>query len=997
MLMYWGDNVMRAPRGQVRDELVEMRDLLPTFLDAAGAPIPEEVEGLSMLHPVKGLRTAWRQWLDLEHSTCYWPGNNWTALVDARWKYIFHAHDGSEQLFDLQNDPQERVDLAGSAEHQDVLLSWRERMADHLRPRGEEWVKDGAPAVRKKGTVLSPNDPRVIAEKAQNSEQESEPQKATASTSPPAPKSVSGIYPQLALFNEENECGIGAVVPWADRLWAITYAPHAPTGSSDKLYEITPHLQLIERPESIGGTPANRMIHPESQQLFIGPYAIDQQRNVRVIPYERMPGRPTGNARHLSDPANKIYYATMEEGLYEVDVTSLEVTELYADTNGQRLSGDQSQSANPSAPTSNLPGYHGKGLYSGQGRLVYANNGEVGPTVFTDPATPSGALAEWMDGEWNVVQRNQFTEVTGPGGILGNADPANDPIWSIGWDQKSLILMTLDKGKWHRFRLPKASHSYDGAHGWNTEWPRIRDIGEEDLLMTMHGMFWRFPRSFSAVNTSGISARSSYLKVIGDFCRWQDRIVFGCDDTAKSEFKNKRKAKGEIAAPQSQSNLWFVKPEQLDHFGPVYARGAVWLNEDVKAKVVSDPMLINGFKNQSLHLVVDKPCKIYVEADMNGSGTWQIVEIIRTDGYQWRRLSLSPKVQWLRLRSNQDLSNATAWFQLGNGPKEHRTLPWVLKEPMPPQDPFTGMAVLHEPDVSGGVMRARGQNERTLHFAAINRFSVVGHYVLDANLNLRADGDEAALEWLQDNAAIPDPRGVIEEDTASVIYIDESGKRYRLPTHDGFPWFGHPLGRRSGSNVQGHGRLCREVATERDLFHLRGVFYELPAENAGGFSKIRPISSHHMQVHDFCSYRGMLVMSGVNMERAEQGSNPNIVVSDDGKAALWVGVVDDLWKLDKPRGYAGLWPLELVKAGIPSDPLLFNGFDQKRVLLRSDRECVVTLELDITGDGDWQPYRSFTVLPGEDPSFDLPAGLQAYWVRGIVDRDAVVTCRFKFD
>ena len=85
------------------------------------------------------------------------------------------------------------------------------------------------------------------------------------------PRAVSGIYPQLAMFNNEGECGTGAVVPWGNRLWVITYAPHMPKGSSDKLYEITPELQQIIRPESIGGTPANRMIHRESQQLFIGP------------------------------------------------------------------------------------------------------------------------------------------------------------------------------------------------------------------------------------------------------------------------------------------------------------------------------------------------------------------------------------------------------------------------------------------------------------------------------------------------------------------------------------------------------------------------------------------------------------------------------------------------------------------------------------------------------------------------------------------------------
>ena len=48
-------------------------------------------------------------------------------------------------------------------------------------------------------------------------------------------------------------------------------------------------------------------------------------------------------------------------------------------------------------------------------------------------------------------------------------------------------------------------------------------IGERDLLMTMHGMFWRFPRTFSAANAAGIRARSAYLKVIGDF--WRSEIA----------------------------------------------------------------------------------------------------------------------------------------------------------------------------------------------------------------------------------------------------------------------------------------------------------------------------------------------------------------------------------------------------------------------------------------------------------------------------------------
>ncbi len=170
---------------------------------------------------------------------------------------------------------------------------------------------------------------------------------------------ISGTYPHLAYYNNEGECGTGAVVPWADRLWVITYGPHLPFGSSDKLYEITPGLQQIVRDESIGGTPANRMIHQESNQLFIGPYAIDAERNVRTIPYNETPGRYTGNARHLINPEGTIYIGTMEEGFYEVNVNTLETTMLYEDGNVKNIERDDTKS---NESNSLLPGAHGKGL-----------------------------------------------------------------------------------------------------------------------------------------------------------------------------------------------------------------------------------------------------------------------------------------------------------------------------------------------------------------------------------------------------------------------------------------------------------------------------------------------------------------------------------------------------------------------------------------------------------------------------------------------------------
>jgi hypothetical protein len=769
--------------------------------------------------------------------------------------------------------------------------------------------------------------------------------------------SFSGIYPHLSFFNNENECGTGAVVPFADRLWAVTYAPHSPKGSSDKLYEIDRDLNLIVREESIGGTPANRMIHRESNQLFIGPYAIDQSRKVRAIPYTKMFGRPTGNARHLTDPARKIYYATMEEGFYEVDVKTLEVNTLFH---------DEAQKAEPKA---GLHGYHGKGFYSGQGHLVYSNNGQRGAAAMKNPFTKSGVLAQW-DGKsksFETVLEKQFTEVTGPGGIHGNPNPATDPIWSTGWDARSLILMCLHQGKWHRYRLPKASHSYDGAHGWNTEWPRIREIGEGDnFLMTMHGMFWNFPKTFTPQNSAGISPRSSYLKVIGDFARWGDHVVMGCDDTAKSEFLNKRKAKGHVAAPQSQSNLWFVKPEQLDHFGPAIGRGAVWLNDKLDAKTASDPYLFSGYQSRSVHLFADAPTTFTFEVDLQGTNNWTKLTEVEVDGYHWHSFPADSQGTWIRVTSSIALESASAWFTFANPD---------TRQPGKNSAKFNGLADASAQNPTSGIVRARGENKRDLHFA-----SDKGLYQLNPDMTLVKVESPVAESWLRKNAAIPEHKGILEVDDASVLYLDDSGRRFRLPKGD--PALDNETG-----------RICREVATERDIFNAHGTFYELPANNALGFPRVRPVATHNLRIHDYCSYRGLLILSGVSQNAPRD--NPHLIHSTDGQTALWAGAVDDLWSLGKPVGQGGPWLDTKVESGVPSDPYLMTGYDKKTLTLQSATPTKITIEVDITGNGDWMTYQ--TVDLNEEFTHPFPADFQAYWIRFTSSHDTTATAQLVYE
>lgn len=758
------------------------------------------------------------------------------------------------------------------------------------------------------------------------------------------PRQISGICPALAMFNNEGECGTGAVVPWADRLWVVTYGPHLPFGSSDKLYEITSDMRQIVRPESVGGTPANRMIHPESQQLFIGPYVISADRHVRVIPPNKMPGRLTGNARHLSDPAGKIYYATMEEGLYEVDVKSLAVTSLIRD--GNPLKKGFTVTTPLTKLESQLPGYHGKGLYSTQGRVIYANNGDRDKRVLTDPTTPSGALGEWRKpgDDWQLVRRNQFTEVTGPGGIQGS--PANAPAWSIGWDAKSLILMLLDGGKWQSFRLPKVSHSYDGAHGWNTEWPRIRDIGEDDLLMTMHGAFWRFPRSFSAASPGGIRVRSAYMKVIGDFCRWNDRLVFGCDDSAKSEFLNKRKVKGGIdSVGQSQSNLWFTSTETPGSLGPAHASGAVWLHESVKAGDVADPFLVAGWKHRSI---------------------WWIDHTAGTA----RREDISGDDEWLKAKAGQDGRDVSVIITLTDGDPRGTEAHAM----------FDGLARAEDEKVQTGVFRARGENKRTLSYAAD-----AGYYELDADLKLKRVEDAKTEAFVKTKVAVP--RDVITLDEASVLVVDDRGRRWRLP---------RATRALDAATKAGELRVCREVATERDMLSACGTFFELPAENADGFAKIRPIASHDLRVTDFGGYRGLFLMSGI---RPDAPAGEHILRSDDGKAALWAGAIDDLWKLGRPRGEGGPWKNTKVKSGQQSDPYLIWGYDKRTLTLSHDAPQAVNMkvELDLTGTGLWVPFQKVQVPAQKELTLEFEPAVQARWLRVTADAACAATAQLRYE
>ena len=110
--------------------VVENIDILPTILATLGQPIPEGVQGRSLLDVMHGggtedSRLAFSQ----REPYAGMPGGRGFAVRDGPWKLISYS-DAPDQLFDLSTDPLERHDL--SQRHRDRstamaarLTAWR--------------------------------------------------------------------------------------------------------------------------------------------------------------------------------------------------------------------------------------------------------------------------------------------------------------------------------------------------------------------------------------------------------------------------------------------------------------------------------------------------------------------------------------------------------------------------------------------------------------------------------------------------------------------------------------------------------------------------------------------------------------------------------------------------------------------------------------------------------------------------------------------------------
>ncbi len=126
--------------GRTVNQMVANLDIMPTVLAAAGAPIPQDLDGRSMLPLLRGGEDPqWRKQLLYEY---YWERNfpqtpTMHALRTDRYKYIhYYGVWDSDELYDLQEDPLETTNLIFNPERKDTIQQMNKALFDEMERSG---------------------------------------------------------------------------------------------------------------------------------------------------------------------------------------------------------------------------------------------------------------------------------------------------------------------------------------------------------------------------------------------------------------------------------------------------------------------------------------------------------------------------------------------------------------------------------------------------------------------------------------------------------------------------------------------------------------------------------------------------------------------------------------------------------------------------------------------------------------------------------------------
>ena len=119
-------------------------DIAATCISAAGGTVPDYVAS-------RDLSIYWESSSDVDdRDDVYMEAGGIHCIRDRRWKYAYYAGRDYGELYDLENDPAEKLNLWDSPDLRDLKKAMKSRLLDRvIELSGNAWVpwNDGAPPI----------------------------------------------------------------------------------------------------------------------------------------------------------------------------------------------------------------------------------------------------------------------------------------------------------------------------------------------------------------------------------------------------------------------------------------------------------------------------------------------------------------------------------------------------------------------------------------------------------------------------------------------------------------------------------------------------------------------------------------------------------------------------------------------------------------------------------------------------------------------------------
>jgi len=387
---------------------------------------------------------------------------------------------------------------------------------------------------------------------------------------------------------------------------------------SGGLYALTEDFEL-EGPLKKGHVGFGRAHHSATDKIVIGKYIIDSEENITNTGknFAAVCSPPSA----IADP-DKYFLGESGEKLWRIDMENESVT-LESDALAEMDWGI----------------------------------GSIGDYVFApvrDTNSANRGLWRYDGANWTRLADEQFQEAYSTTG-------APNTLYAAGYDLKSTIFYwTKDGTTLNRYRFPVAfSGSRTVTMSSNF---RMRLCQGFSVLAHIGGILYNLPAHVNPWGTDALVPQGIKPEPI---CRTRYRIF---------DFANFRGLLGVAReenfpmAPRStgqpQSGLDFYRRPQLNNWGEPKGWGGVWNGDSVSAGETSDPFLINGFDQKTIHLETDTATDYTIQVDPIGDGSWKDYDTVSFSGSGYDTYIMTGDAVWVRIKSS-DAVTATAWLNVG--------------------------------------------------------------------------------------------------------------------------------------------------------------------------------------------------------------------------------------------------------------------------------------------------------------------------------------------